>query len=449
MQEESTFGFNLKNFKNNGEIDRMDVRDFVIENDVLIKYVGIGESVVIPTGVREIKTGAFANYVDRIWEEDTRVKSVTFPETLEVIGDNAFYKNVALESVTFSTGLKKIGMRAFSCCYALKAIEIPEGVEWVETNAFSDCKGLRRIRIPNSIKTFNGGPYNPYSYENLVSLEEFVIETDPQNKEHIAFLSTRLFSLESLADYYINGKIKTCEPLDKALFKRLNTKTNRMRFFDKFNRIGNSFMAAKFLSLIPKMSVEELDGYIKNADGTPEIRSLFIEYKNRLYSAKDLSDMEAIQTEKALGMREKTLADWKKIYKINSNGEITGYKDTAPVAEVPAKVKNTFFNIGSAAFKYCDFLESVTIAEGITLIDNSAFNGCVKLASITIPSTLKKIGASAFKNCIALTNVYFPGDITNIGSKAFEGCENLVIHAPSGSKILKYAEKNKIPFVAE
>ena len=143
------------------------------------------------------------------------------------------------------------------------------------------------------------------------------------------------------------------------------------------------------------------------------------------------------------------MADWKKIYKINSSGEITGYKDTSPFAEIPAKVKNTSFAVGANAFKYCDFLESVIIAEGITLIDNSAFNGCTKLTNIVIPSTLKKIGTSAFKNCIALTDVSFPSGITNIGSKAFESCTNLVIHAPSGSKILQYAEKNNIPFVAE
>ena len=427
--------------------------DFIIENGVLKKYVGSGGDVAVPEGVTAIGIGAFATRTNQdgfdYWEEDTRIQSVSFPETLEEIRSHAFYKNTALERIAFSSGLRIIGYDAFSDCHALSEIHIPEGVEWVETNAFSGCKGLRRISVPGSIKTFSASPYNPYAYEKLDSLEEISIETNTQDEEHIAFLASRLFSLESLADYYLNGKIKACDRLNKAFFKRLNTKANRSRFFGEFLRSGNVAMTTKFLEMIPRMSAEELDEYIKNAEQSPEIRTLFVNYKDRLFSAADLAAMAASQEEKELGLRERTLADWKKIYTINKLGSITGYKDTSPTAEIPARVKNTFFNVGANAFKNCTYLEFVTIAEGVTIIDNSAFNGCVNLAHIKIPSTLEIIGASAFKNCAALEDVHFPGGITNIGSKAFEGCDALVIHAPAGSKILQYAKKNNIPFVAE
>ena len=425
--------------------------DFIIKNGVLSKYVGPGGDVVIPEGVKTIGWCAFANYVGGTYMDDHRVTSVTFPKTLKVIGDYAFCRNIALKCVIFSSGLIEIGLGAFRECHALVEVEIPEGVGLIKAAAFSSCRGLRKISIPGSINHFCDR-----AFEGLDSLETFVIEPAMQYKEHydvvathLAFRVPALFTLESLAEYYINGKFQACEQVDKALFRRLNTKANRTRFFGEFLRAGNADMTAKFLALIPKMSAEELDSHIQNAEENPEIRTLFINYKESLYSAADLAAMEEARALKDLGLVERTVADWKKIYKINSNGEITGYKDSSPVAEIPAKVRNTCFEVGANAFKYCDFLESVTIAEGITLIGNSAFNGCAKLAQITIPSTLKRIGASAFKNCTALTAVYFPGGITNIGIKAFEGCDNLVIHAPVGSKILQYAEKNNIPFVAE
>ena len=57
--------------------------DFIIENGVLTKYVGLGGDIVIPDGVTAIGTGAFATREEgfpRIWEDDARVKSVIFPE---------------------------------------------------------------------------------------------------------------------------------------------------------------------------------------------------------------------------------------------------------------------------------------------------------------------------------------------------------------------------------
>ncbi len=424
--------------------------DFIIEDGILVRYEGSGGDVVIPDGVRVIGSQAFANgSFENGYEEDCRVQTINFPPSLEDIREKAFYKNTALREITFSEGLRHIGISAFSECDSLRELVIPEGVEWIETQAFSDCKRLKRINIPSSIKIFSGSPYNPYAFERLYDLEEIAIAVDSDDKKHISFLATNLFSIQCLADYYLAGKIRTNELLNQAFFKRLNTKANRSWIFKRFLRKKDSELTGRFLSMIKKMSAEEIDGYILMSAENPEICSLFVEYKNNLYSPDDLAEMALIKQEKDLGIRERNLADWKQIFKINNRGEITGYKETSPIVEIPAFVKNTQFNIGAYAFKGCDFLETVTVSEGVEMIDKSAFNGCNKLSRITIPATLKKIGASAFKNCISLNDVWFSDRITNIGSKAFEGCENLVIHAPAGSKIIKYAKANSICFEEE
>ena len=46
-------------------------------------------------------------------------------------------------------------------------------------------------------------------------------------------------------------------------------------------------------------------------------------------------------------------------------------------------------------------------------------------------------------------DVVVPEGVTAIGANAFTGCTGLTIHAPAKSKIIKYAAKNKIPFVEE
>ena len=56
--------------------------DFVIENGVLIKYVGHGGDVVIPEGVKEIGYSAFYNCKS--------LASVTIPDSVTEIGWRAF-----------------------------------------------------------------------------------------------------------------------------------------------------------------------------------------------------------------------------------------------------------------------------------------------------------------------------------------------------------------------
>ncbi len=81
--------------------------------------------------------------------------------------------------------------------------------------------------------------------------------------------------------------------------------------------------------------------------------------------------------------------------------------------------------IGWAAFIDCRNLTSITIPEGITLIDDCAFRGCSKLTSITIPPTVTEIGYYAFYGCSALRSITIPDGVTYIGDMAFYWCGTL------------------------
>ena len=58
---------------------------FVIENNVLVKYEGLDENVVVPEGVKKI--GEYAFYNEHL---PTRIKSVILPLTLQEIEKRAF-----------------------------------------------------------------------------------------------------------------------------------------------------------------------------------------------------------------------------------------------------------------------------------------------------------------------------------------------------------------------
>ena len=79
-------------------------------------------------------------------------------------------------------------------------------------------------------------------------------------------------------------------------------------------------------------------------------------------------------------------------------------------------------SIGSYAFYYCKGLESVTISDSVTDIENDAFLECVSLTNITIPDSVTNIGDSAFQHCKGLKKITIPGSVKRIGDSAFASC---------------------------
>lgn len=82
-------------------------------------------------------------------------------------------------------------------------------------------------------------------------------------------------------------------------------------------------------------------------------------------------------------------------------------------------------SIGSNAFSYCSSLESVTISNNISSINDFVFSGCTSITSINIPNSVTSIGVSAFGDCTSLAFIVVPISLTSIGSGAFLKCSNI------------------------
>ncbi len=83
--------------------------EFCVVGDVLLKYNGKGENVVIPDGVRIIADGTFAGRLT--------IESVTVPDSVEYIGNSAFRSCAKLGEVVFVDGsLPVMGENAFDGC---------------------------------------------------------------------------------------------------------------------------------------------------------------------------------------------------------------------------------------------------------------------------------------------------------------------------------------------
>lgn len=415
------------------------------------------KEVFLPDTVRQIDRNAFSHMRDlkriRIPNGVTQIEPYTFscckalsevilPESMEAIGEGAFLECTKLKKINFPSALKRVGEGAFSrCkhladrdgfviignvlhdCYSKKEdIVIPDGVTHISSGTFSHYKILESVTIPESVcyigeKLFYKRPnlkriVMPYgvskvgerAFYDLKSLEECVLALNSEDREQAQML-LRAFSLTDLAVPFLKDKVQTNSVLKKELIANLTAKDFRARLFASFIEKNESALAASLLRYLKKLPLEELDGYMEAADGA-EMRALFIAYKNRIYPPEVLAQMQEIEAEKALGFREKTLADYRKEFRIVKAGdfyEITGYKGEDTTVYIPGMIHRIGVKLGMNAFMECGTLETVVIGEGAVSIGEGAFDGCYSLTCAMIPDSVQSIGKGAFWGCFSVT----------------------------------------------
>lgn len=134
---------------------------------------------VTMTNVKDIANSAFENCTrlksitfsntltsigNDIFKKCTSLPTVTLPNTLVSCGDGIFDGCTNLSSVTLSDNMTHIGTSMFRNCQKLKSIEIPSGVTHIETEAFAGCTALANITLPDSIQDMACRVFNDTAY---------------------------------------------------------------------------------------------------------------------------------------------------------------------------------------------------------------------------------------------------------------------------------------------
>jgi hypothetical protein len=132
-----------------------ELKDFIIENGVLIKYTGNEENVVIPLGVVKVDKFAF---------EDSNVAEIILPSTVETISDVAFNETPNLQKLVVSEDnptycsingcLYSKDNKRFICCpNRTEPLYIAEGCEIISSYAFFQRR-VGKIVFPKTLKRF-------------------------------------------------------------------------------------------------------------------------------------------------------------------------------------------------------------------------------------------------------------------------------------------------------
>ncbi|MBR6198216.1 MAG: leucine-rich repeat domain-containing protein [Bacteroidaceae bacterium] len=101
-----------------------------VRNNEVIKYFGKESAISIPDGVTTF--GA-------VFRGCLELKSISIPNSVTTIGENAFYGCTGLTSITIPNSVTSIGSGAFHGCSSLTSITIPNSVTCIGGSAFNDC----------------------------------------------------------------------------------------------------------------------------------------------------------------------------------------------------------------------------------------------------------------------------------------------------------------------
>jgi len=175
-------------------LERTYLREFQVEENVLVGYLGNSSDVVIPEGVISIG--------DAVFRGNSFVETVTLPQSTVDIVWKSFNMMENLEYVYLNEGLKTIGEASFEQCENLNNVILPDSLETISFMAFQDCLSFTEISIPESVKFIDDQAF--YRCENLMTVTfegdvEYISETAFKECNNVTFVCDSGTNVESFA----------------------------------------------------------------------------------------------------------------------------------------------------------------------------------------------------------------------------------------------------------
>ena len=287
-----------------------------------------------------------------------------------------------IKSVRIKDGVTSIGSWAFAQCSALTDVSIAESVTSIGGDAFRECRILEEVILPTGLTQLGTGVFLYCDALISIIVPEGVTIIGSDTFEFCPNLNSITFpgGLTEIGPWALKGANKLASITCKAT-------TPPSIGNDAFGGVNSSIPV-----YVPAASVEAY----KAANG-------WIKFTN-------------IQPMVVSGTCGENLT-WKFI----AGGELI-IEGTGEMTSAPWSV-------------YKDFIDEITIREGVTSIVDGAFQNCSALTSVEIPNSVTSIGDNVFSGCSNLTSIKLRAATPPAtGSGLFDKCDNLeTIYVPFGA----------------
>jgi len=333
-------------------------------------------------------TSYSANVYTHLKRRCNNIISVEIPESVQIIGVDAFEYCDGLQTVNLKGG-RVIKSGAFSKCEKLKNVSFSQNVNEIEGDVFSDCTALEKITLPNSVSSIGTAAFN--GCENLQEI------TLP---EHVDYLGKSVFAY--------------CRSL-----KSIRIPEGPKQLIANMTRGGFFKDCFALESIVIPESVMEIEGIV-NCHSLKEVS-----LPANVRSIDEGYDFLGCESLTAINVAEDNTS-------FCSEDGVLYNKSKTKLIRYPAAKKGTSFivpdsvtTISRAAFSGNKYLKTITLSDKITKIPQFAFSNCSVLESVSLTQSINEIGSSAFANCPALKSVTMPKSVETIGTSVFLNCTAL------------------------
>lgn len=131
-------------------------------------------SVSLPDTLTDIGQNAFSGC--------TQLQEVTIPDSVEFLGFGAFLNCTGLKKIHFGGGLTSTGSQVMMNCSALEEATFAQGSTYIGTRFFRGCTALKKLVLADSITSVG-----TEAFKECVNLEEVVIGDGIQNLDAFTF----------------------------------------------------------------------------------------------------------------------------------------------------------------------------------------------------------------------------------------------------------------------
>ncbi|MBP3762421.1 MAG: leucine-rich repeat domain-containing protein [Bacteroidales bacterium] len=296
--------------------------DFIHSNttkDTLVRYIGSGGSVTIPSTVRVI--------LDEVFYRNSTVTEITIPSQVEQIGiapepewdaPQAFRACAALTTVNFNAVNCRnaaIERGPFRDCPLLTTLNIGEGVTLIDYAMFEGCRALSSLVIPNSVSRIGA-----FAFEDCIGIPSIHIPRSVTEIEAEAFWYCRFSSMSVDSENPVYDSRDNCNAI-------IETATNTLVHGCANTVIPNTISRIGVVAFV---------------------------------FCSDLTAIAFPESVRVIGE--------------GAFNECTGLASVA--------MGNAIDSIEDGAFDGCSSLTSITIPSSVTYVGRRAFNGCSGLDTL-------------------------------------------------------------------
>jgi len=387
----------------------------------------------------------------------TKIKELTIPSSLKIIGKYSIYAAYALETVNISEGVEEIKSNAFESCSNLTIINLPSTINTVDANSFMNCNNLVQINVNNDKFVYISGMLLPQNRNQIIFLSKKSLENnDTLNiPDGITSFTIRLGNFTNIKKIYIPKSLTYM--IEGALpnsIESIIVDEENKNFYVENKQLYMDTTLLKSYTMQEKVTVkegtktigasafcEEINAKeVVLADSVERINPYIINIKNsKLEKIKINSNVSNINSQFNFGALnvKMELDENNKNFKIIDN-ILYSYDKTKLICALylvtgNLEIRNGTKEISSYAFYGQSELEGLILPDGIEKINDNIILRCGKIKSLEIPSSIKEINVEAFNEAGGLNEII-------IHKKANE-IKNAPWGAPKGERIIKWNEE--------